>query len=306
MKISSSSALAASLLMSTALASPATAAKLSTRQTASADYANPADGGGRMLTYIPNFPTNVGEPINVIISGASDSFIRTPRGFLEWASSIQLIPNACIIRENLGGAQQADLGDGNGRKNQSDVLRYSYWTDNTCAETVNGGNHARYWRQNGSSADTGAWFLAASVEMPLAQSHDIVSDGYDLGRDWIVGNATQDNGTLSTGGYVFQASSTSAPLLQGLSTSDINHNIAIDGNVAVLTVRLVKNGTSTSGGGSSSIRGGSSAAIMPSSGNSGKGASAAPGSLTGPSLSAMIMATSAVIGAALVGGLAIL
>ncbi|KAK0553640.1 hypothetical protein OC845_001112 [Tilletia horrida] len=206
---------------------------------------------------------SIGEPINVIISSNSDPFVLTPRGFLEWASSIQLLPNACIIRENLGGSQQADLGDGNGKKNQTDVLRYSYFTDNTCMESINGGNHARYWRQNGSQQDTGAYFLAASVELPIAQNHDIVSNGYDLGRDYIAGNATRSNGTLSIGGYVFQATSTNAALLSGVSTSDINHNIATDGNVAVLTVRVTKNGTvqgnTTSGTGSTGSGTGASA-----------------------------------------------
>ncbi|KAL9934237.1 hypothetical protein V8E36_006693 [Tilletia maclaganii] len=237
----------------------------------STGYANPASGGGRMLTYIPNLPTNVGEPINVIISSQSDRYVLTTAGFIEWANSVQLIPNACVIRDNIGGAQQANLGDGNGREDQLDVLRYSYWTDNTCAESINGGNHARYWRQNGSSADTRAWFLAASVEMPIAQNHMVLDNGYDLGRDWIVGNATQSNGTLSTSGYVFQATSTNAPLLSSVSTSDMNHNIATDGNVAVLTVRLIRNGTDAASNSNSTPSGGNGASGTGGGGSSGAG-----------------------------------
>lgn len=49
--------------------------------------------------------------------------------------------------------------------------------DGTCYESLNGGNHARYWVQNGSSADTGAIFFAASVEMNAQANHMIVDNG---------------------------------------------------------------------------------------------------------------------------------
>jgi hypothetical protein len=55
----------------------------------------------------------------------------------------------------------------------------------TCKETFNGGNHFRYWQQN----TTNAWFLAASMEMDLAKQHDIIRNGYNLGRDDIISRA---------------------------------------------------------------------------------------------------------------------
>jgi len=45
--------------------------------------------------------------------------------------------------------------------------------------------------QNGPDADSGAIFLAVSYEQPISQGHDIHLDGYNIGRDWLVGNATQ-------------------------------------------------------------------------------------------------------------------
>ncbi|KAE8219138.1 hypothetical protein CF326_g9017 [Tilletia indica] len=282
--------------------SPAMASLITRQSNSATGYADPTQGGGRFLTYLPNSASTVGEPINIVISNASDRFVLTSKGFLEWASSVQLIPNACVVRDNLGGSQQADLGDGNGRKNQTDVLRHSYFTDNTCKETIQGGNHARYWRQNGTSADSRAWFLAASVEMPLAQSHKVVSDGYDLGRDWIIGNATMSNGTLSTGGYVFQATSTNAAMLQSVSQSDINHDIAIDGNVAVITVRVISNGTSSSTGdnpSSSSGDSGKSGSTGNTNGNSGSdstGTSAARRSTADTSLPALMAAGAIFLG----------
>ena len=41
-----------------------------------------------------------------------------------------------------------------------------------------------------SQKSTGAVFMAASVELPIELGHDIVRNGYNLGRDWIVGNLT--------------------------------------------------------------------------------------------------------------------
>lgn len=74
---------------------------------------------------------------------------------------------------------------------------------------VPGGQHFRGWRQNGTDANTGAWFLACvclfrnpniastyltnfwvqksvSEEKYLAAGHIIVDDGYNKGRDWLV------------------------------------------------------------------------------------------------------------------------
>lgn len=36
-----------------------------------------------------------------------------------------------------------------------------------------GGNHFRAWKQNGSEADTGAWFLAASKEIDARGNHKV-------------------------------------------------------------------------------------------------------------------------------------
>lgn len=87
-----------------------------------------------------------------------------------------------------GSKQEADL-DGSGNATQINMLRWNFgdpWIG-TCRETFEGGLHFRYWKQN----TTGAMFLAASVEMELAKQHDIVPNGYNLGRDYVVGNLTK-------------------------------------------------------------------------------------------------------------------
>lgn len=54
--------------------------------------------------------------------------------------------------------------------NETAVIRWDYGNVQlgTCEETIEGGNHIRYWIQNGPDADSGAIFMAVSYEMPIA------------------------------------------------------------------------------------------------------------------------------------------
>lgn len=86
-------------------------------------------------------------------------------------------------------------------ENETAVIRWNYGDPSlgACKETIEGGNHFRYWVQNGKSANrcapsvtflmgtliilwtnSGAVFMAESYEMPIAQQHDIVPNGYLL------------------------------------------------------------------------------------------------------------------------------
>jgi len=76
-----------------------------------------------------------------------------------------------------GDAQTANLGDGQGYLNQSGELRYDYGYNTaaavgTCIESARGGNHLRYWWQNGSLANSGAIFMAVSRELSAAENHN--------------------------------------------------------------------------------------------------------------------------------------
>lgn len=112
------------------------------------------------------------------------------------------------------------------------TLTWSVIRIGTCEESLRGGNHFRYWIQ----ATSGAYFLAVSVEQNAAAAHNIVRpDGYDLGRDWLVGNATLGTTSPMTG----TSYTTSATLLSGYlnpGSVGINHGISVDGKIAVLTV----------------------------------------------------------------------
>ncbi|KAG8969500.1 hypothetical protein FRC03_002361 [Tulasnella sp. 419] len=153
---------------------------------------------GHMLTEIPvTYPMGLGEPLNVIISARSDPAVLQDRedqgGLRNYFLSLQF--SGECLGQSLGTEQAANLGDGNGSRNETAVMRHNYGDPylGSCKETIEGGNHFRYWTQNGKDANSGAIFMAASVELPIAQGHDIIRNGYNLARDWIVANATHAN-----------------------------------------------------------------------------------------------------------------
>ncbi|CEH16401.1 hypothetical protein CBOM_06252 [Ceraceosorus bombacis] len=213
------------------------------------DYYSPLNKtGGLMTTIIPDL--DVGEPLNIIISGKSSKTVLQVEGFLLWATSINF-GVSCLGQAN-GTEQSANLGDGGGNKTQgtgngdNGVMRWNYGDAyiGTCRETIQGGNHFRWWRQDGREANSGAYFLGASLEGPLSTQHDIVANGYNLGRDEIVGNATRSNGTTWGGNY-YRATVEYIPagVLLNDTTEGINHpdvappgGNAQDGRVALLTV----------------------------------------------------------------------
>ncbi|KAI6151426.1 hypothetical protein EDD17DRAFT_1765650 [Pisolithus thermaeus] len=244
-------------------------------------YYVPMNDGGSMLTEVPGtYPAGLGEPLNIIISAYSDSGVLQNTvdngGLINYFQSFGFATEC--LGQHSGSDQAANLGDGHGWLNETAVIRWDYGnvTFGTCEETIDGGNHFRYWIQNGPDADSGAIFIAASYELPIAQQHDIIVNGYDLGRDWLVGNATSQSsiiptqkltntstysGQTSFGGYTYQ---TSVNYISGLlqnTSQGINHyqsvavngSNAIDGLVAVMTVKILSQpeNSSTSGAESS-------------------------------------------------------
>ncbi|KAJ3871612.1 hypothetical protein F5879DRAFT_430342 [Lentinula edodes] len=250
----------------------AASGSLSLRDTPSQGYFNPSSNGGSMLTTVENTsPLGQQEPINLIISANSDSAVlkdgNIDGGLQNYFNSLGFAGEC--LGNHLGDDQQANLGDGNGLINQTGVMRWDYGNvqTGTCEETIDGGNHFRYWIQNGSAADSNAVFVAASYELPASSNHDIVVNGYNFGRDWIVGNITGStiptasltnsssySGNTSSNGFSF---STTVQYVSGLlpnTSVGINHNLtvatdgenAVDGFVAVLTVKITATNSSAS------------------------------------------------------------
>ena len=111
------------------------------------------------LMLVTQFTTpDLGEPLNVIISAQSDPFVLTESGLHTYAKSIGFSKECLGL--HYGHIHDADLGDGLGRKPEQLLYRQDYFpVIGTCWESVKGGHHFRAWKQNGTIADSGAWFL---------------------------------------------------------------------------------------------------------------------------------------------------
>jgi len=192
-------------------------------------YLDPTINGGRQLDFTTK---TQGEPLNVIISAQSDPYILTEPGFKMYSKSIGFSGECLGL--HYGHIHDADLGDGDGRKPEQYLARQYYFPIwGTCWESLAGGNHFRAWKQNGTLANSGAWFLGVSKEMDSQKHHDIVPNGWNLGRDWLVDKATA--GSRWQGRWWKAQVEFHKGLLKP-GKEGINHDIAQDGLVAVLTV----------------------------------------------------------------------
>ncbi|KAF9564129.1 hypothetical protein CPC08DRAFT_631721 [Agrocybe pediades] len=238
----------------------------STRNVPPEGYYSPLAAGGSMLTLAQNtWPVGQGEPLNAIISGNSDERVLQDKeedgGLRNYFLSFGFAGEC--LGQHVGDHQAADLGDGRGFHNETAVIRWNYGDPQlgTCKETIQGGNHFRYWVQDGPSANSGAIFMATSYEKSLDEQHGIVQNGYNLGRDWLVGNITGNfidtpnvtdsttfTGTTSWSNYTYQ---TDIKYVSGLlqnTNIGINHNDSVsvngmnasDGLVAVLLVKITE------------------------------------------------------------------
>ncbi|EPQ57332.1 hypothetical protein GLOTRDRAFT_120553 [Gloeophyllum trabeum ATCC 11539] len=197
------------------------------------EFYDPAAVGGSMVDSTGN---GLGEPLNVIISGLSSPAALTDSGIVNYAQAIGYSKECLGLHS--GAPQTANLGDGNGWTDQLLELRADYHSTavGTCLESVVGGNHFRVWRQNGSLADSGALFLAVSKEKSFIAHHSPIADGYDIGRDELVQAAL---GTKSHGGVTYSTVARNVSGLIAPGAEGINHGIAQDGVVTVLTVTIV-------------------------------------------------------------------
>ncbi|TCD70162.1 hypothetical protein EIP91_004632 [Steccherinum ochraceum] len=218
-----------------------------------------------MLTTVPGtFPAGLGEPLNAIITANSDPDVMKDQeqegGLRNYFLSFGYASEC--LGQHLGDDQAANVGDGQGLLNETAVIRWDYGDPElgSCKETIEGGGHFRYWPQIGSQADSGALFLAVSYELPIKLQHDIIPNGYNLGRDWMIGNATNQEiptltltntstftGQTSWNNYTYQTDVSYTSGLLSNTSEGINHYLsvgvngstAIDGLVAVMTVKIV-------------------------------------------------------------------
>jgi len=199
-------------------------------------WADPRLGGGRLLDWAWK---ELGEPLNVIISGNSDPYILTPEGFKDYSKSIGFSSECLGL--HYGDLHLANLGDGTGNKTEQYLYRqYSFPLTEfpgpimgSCWESFAGGNHFRAWKQDGVQANSGAWFLAVSQEEHAVKNHMIVPDGYNRGRDLLVKRALK--GSRWRGMWWATEVEWREDLLEE-GNEGVNHGIEQDGRVAILTV----------------------------------------------------------------------
>ncbi|KAE9408833.1 hypothetical protein BT96DRAFT_872905 [Gymnopus androsaceus JB14] len=201
----------------------------------SAGWVDPRIQGGRLLDFTT---PHKGEPLNVIVSGKSDPYVLTETGFSVYVKSLGFSSECLGL--HFGAIHQANLGDGNYRQDEQVLARQYYFTGGsdwgTCWESLAGGNHFRAWKQNGTQADTGAWFLGVSKEENSGKHHKIIPDGYNIGRDFLVGQATSPTHWNSRW---WQAEVEWVEGLLKPGSDGVNHGIEQDGLVAVLTVNRI-------------------------------------------------------------------
>jgi len=194
------------------------------------DYYNPTKNGGSML----DSSAGLGEPLNVIISGKSSPEVLTKDGFLNYVRAVGYSQECLGLHS--GTKQKANLGDGHNWVDEREVLREHFGLPvvGTCLESLIGGNHLRTFRQDGPNANSGALFLAVSHEEDLSESHNIVPNGYNIGRDEFVNSA---KGTKT---FLLKKYTTTVQDITGLlqpGSQGVNHGISQDGVVKLLTVK---------------------------------------------------------------------
>ncbi|KAH8806619.1 hypothetical protein DL96DRAFT_1671895 [Flagelloscypha sp. PMI_526] len=229
-------------------------------------FFNPNDQGGSFVTQLRTTtdPPNSGEPLNAIISANSDPAVLVDSmadgGLRNYFTSFNF--SGECLGQHQGEPQIANLGDGRGWVNESAVIRFNYGDPQlgTCTETIKGGDHFRYWVQSTSKAI----FMAFSYEKPVKEYHDPVFNGYNLGRDYAVGNITNHqtiptaaqgliNGSMYDGytswnGYTYYTlvrymsgylANGSVGINHNASVGSVQQNVsAVDGLVAVLEVQI--------------------------------------------------------------------
>ncbi|KZT11085.1 uncharacterized protein LAESUDRAFT_721506 [Laetiporus sulphureus 93-53] len=195
-------------------------------------FYDPYYAGGSMFDNVGN---GLGEPLNVIISGLSSPEVLSEAGIINYARAIGFSEECMDI--HLGSPFSANLGDGNGWVNQTIELRQDYGDVEigTCLESLIGGNHFRVYIQNGTDADSGALFLAVSKEEDVEEDHTIIPDGYNIGRDQLV---TAAIGKSEFDGVHYFTVAHNITGLMPAGSKGVNHGIAVDGIVTLLTVTV--------------------------------------------------------------------
>lgn len=207
-------------------------------------FDNPKALGGNLYFTFQGQPDTKPEPLNIIISakssfgnikGSNDTQILLAQNGLSQYLSALNFSDECL------GLHLSTPAYANVSSDRPELLDFLYRENfgdleqGTCDESLNGGYHFRGWHQSTS----GAWFLAASKELNLTLKHDLVPNGYDIGRDEVVRRALvggKDALGCTWAPATLQNLTSLVHSDQGGSTGAYDHDIGIDGTISLLTI----------------------------------------------------------------------
>lgn len=174
----------------------------------------------------------------MILANSSDKDVALGE-YASWANSLNFGFGYFPRR-----SEAANVGDGEGFQYPSRIFQ---WINSTWSGE-HGGTALGCYVQNGTKLATGAVFISAAIMKPSSEQYTVEDNGFDLARDYLVGNATKnDNTTDPETKAVFGTKllGYDKTMLQGLSENNFTQNIGTDGRVAILEVKVLKQGAPT-------------------------------------------------------------
>ncbi|KAG0663711.1 hypothetical protein C6P46_002280 [Rhodotorula mucilaginosa] len=153
-------------------------------------YFDPRAGGGAQ--YNRNL-WDGHEPLNIIISAQSSADVLKESGFIAYSRSL----GAASARKRSHAVSPAHHARVSWVELSPLTPTLAHPATRILFINCKGGNHFRAYKQNGTDANSGAWFLAASKEVDLRGKHKIAHNGYNIGRDLIVEKATSGSSYLN-------------------------------------------------------------------------------------------------------------
>ncbi|KAI3481464.1 hypothetical protein L1887_56011 [Cichorium endivia] len=131
-----------------------------------------------------NTASGLGEPLNVIVSGQSDSGVLSQDGFEEFSRALYFSPGSCL-NISQGGYQDRPtwaMATEPSRRPTSCATTSSRATAAPVSSRSRAATISATGSRTAPPANSGAIFIAASVELNATLNHAIAPNGYDDGR----------------------------------------------------------------------------------------------------------------------------
>ena len=178
----------------------------------------------------------------MIISNKSDHSLLSEDGMSTYLGSLGYESGPCQAGDRVVG-DQANVGNG-----KDTIMSTVFtWHSPRCDLVQNPSLRLNYWTQTDLSKHQGAHFIAAAVVLPNKDGDQVVKNGYDLGRDEFVAQATVNNTNTpvahrynNTLEYRTQVIYNYTELLSNIWAQDLQFSVGTDGRVPILLVSIVQ------------------------------------------------------------------